>query len=137
MARPSKFCPELGRRLCDLAALEEHRPRAALARAAGISPRTLAGWLAAARAGREPFASWLPGFLRAERAGWDIRHEARSLREQENAKERWRRFRAARIEWHRARLGDGEYWRRRLDWLLERRHFEAYERTLSALRSGE
>jgi hypothetical protein len=133
MGRPSKYTPALGRELIRLAASGDHHSRAAIARAAGIGPRTFFEWVAAGRAGRSPFARWIEAFERAEAVTRRRRFRAGLVREILRSKARYQAFREARVRWWLATLGPRRFWARRLDWLAQKGLWDTYHRTAASL----
>jgi len=131
MARPSKFDSDRGRVI--LGALIEGRGRRAAAESAGVGLRTLAGWLARGRAGDPAFSEWARLVGVAEGVANRGRCDARYERETAAAKERWRRFKAAREAWHLDKLGPSLFWSRRLKWLAARGHTRAFAATVARL----
>ncbi len=133
MARPSKFNPDRGRVI--VAALLDGQPRRASAAAAGVGLRTLAAWLARGRAGDPALAEWVRQAAAAERAAGDRRRAALRERYDAAAKERWRRFKAARESWCIEQVGPVAFWSRRLQWLAANGKDRAYAATVAKLRA--
>jgi hypothetical protein len=111
------------------------KSRRQAAEASGVSLRTLAGWLAKARAGDRALAEWVRHFEAAEREAYSQRRGLRRFREDAEAKERWQRFKGQRIAWHLENLGPVEFWRRRLVWLASKGQTGAYARTVARLQA--
>ena len=94
----------------------------AIALATGLGERTLHDWRAKGKAGR-------PGYAAFYRELEDIRDRRRwraARREQERSRQRWQEFKEGRERWWYGTLGPVAFWARRLDWLLERGHDDAY-----------
>jgi hypothetical protein len=133
MARPTQFNAEQGWMI--IQAIDEGRGRVEAARAAGIGLRTLAEWLAKGKAGDPAFAEWVSEFKAAERFANRLRCNASWARERARSRERYQRFKAARVQWWLDQLGPCEFWSRRLDWLADRGMTEAYDATVARLRA--
>lgn len=116
MARPSKFNPDRGQTIINV--LAEGGGRECAAMVAEVGLRTLAEWLAKGRAGDATFAEWARQAEAAEQAARRRYLAWKYAQEAERAKERYQRFKAARVQWWRNRLGDVGFWQRRVAWLV-------------------
>lgn len=119
--RPTAFSHAIGEALIDLV-LNEGLPIKHAARRLGIGVRTYYDWLGCARnggAGAE-LVEWADRFTRLLGRHREAKRQERSLRDREATRERWRRFKAARVTWWRNKLGEDEFWRRRRLWLAAR-----------------
>ena len=116
MPRPTKFNRE--RRRAIVRAIVAGDSREAAARAAGVAPRTLEGWLARGRAGEPGFAAWARVFDAAEQVARERYVAERWAREDARAKERYQRFKAVREQWWLDRLGPVAFSAMRVAWLM-------------------
>jgi hypothetical protein len=107
----------------------------AAAAEAGIGLRTVHDWLAAGRAGHPAFAPWAARMAWALEKGRRRRLLLACLRDQARARASWQAFLAGRETWWLERLGPCEFYRRRLEWLKARGHWDAFNRLVAELES--
>jgi hypothetical protein len=108
MARPTKFNAAIAARTLDV--LSSGCGRDCAARIAGISPRTLANWLARGRAGDPAFASFAERVDAAQEKYRRLRVGMTHLREAARRREHYPIYKAQRVAWWRARLGEEAFW---------------------------
>jgi hypothetical protein len=135
MARRSQFTKAQGLEAVRLAG--EGYSQARIALALGVSVRTFAYWLGDGRAGDPRYASFATAFDAARAVARTKAVTRGAAQRQEAARERYRRFKASRQAWWRERLGDEEFVRRRLAWLLSKGHIAAALRLIRQPKGGE
>jgi hypothetical protein len=134
MARRSRFTKAKGLEAVRLAG--EGHGLARIALELGVSVRTFAYWLGDGRAGDPRYASFAAAFDEARAAARTKAAARGAAQRQEEARERYRRFKARRQQWWRERLGDEEFVRRRLAWLLAKGHVAAALRLVRQRKGG-
>jgi hypothetical protein len=132
--RPAPYDPAYADRVTHMLAAEFSRVE--IAAGLGIGLRTLQDWLRRGRAGEPPYAGFAAAFDIKAGEMRRIRCLIRAAKDREEGRERWRRFMAGREEWWYDHLGPGEFWRRRLDWLIARGYAAEALRTIHELRAN-
>jgi hypothetical protein len=133
--RPTKFNPDRARRAVVLARASERRIW--IARAIGVSKRTLQEWIRRGRAGDPVFADWAEAFDRATEWGRRRSLRLRYAAEADERRRSWQRFRMARQAWWYEKLGPNRFWLGRAVWLEVHGHHDAANRIIARLVSGD
>jgi hypothetical protein len=134
MARPTKF--NIARAVRIIERVRDGKRREDAAAAEGVGIRTLQDWLRRGRSGEWPFSVFSRCFEDAAETARRRRLDESWRRYRAESKARWQRFKAARQGWWLERLGPERFWTRRLQWLWDKGHEDAYWRTLAQLEAA-